>query len=217
MMDVDNTIKGWQEFKKNLKPIRLVKRKRKFILGSKQGSGVAQVAPDVLSSVEVEYDSESSCTVTSGVIFEVNDNDPSSKLNRAFGLGLVDVPDAIWELIPFSFVVDYFINVQDWINSMNVRPEITVLGSWTSVKDSLIYKSSVVRGPHGPIGPSGQTVYFESGDCGFSIEIVDAFNRSSNPPLPLLPKFQVMDLGATRITTMCALIIARLNGGTSRT
>ncbi len=41
------------------------------------------------------------------------------KLQEKLGFTLRNLPTAIWELIPFSFVVDYFFNVGDFLNSLN--------------------------------------------------------------------------------------------------
>jgi len=38
---------------------------------------------------------------------------------KAASLGLINVPALAWELVPFSFVVDYFINVGDWLGNLD--------------------------------------------------------------------------------------------------
>lgn len=44
-----------------------------------------------------------------------------------FGLRLVDVPGAMWELIPYSFVVDWLVNVGDYIAAMTPKVGVKIL------------------------------------------------------------------------------------------
>lgn len=56
-------------------------------------------------------------------------------------LGLVNPVQTAWELVPFSFVVDYFINVNDVISSMTALAGCTVHDPWftTYIKDDYSY------------------------------------------------------------------------------
>jgi len=59
-------------------------------------------------------------------------------LNNSFGLDLSDIPFAVWDLIPLSFIVDTFINVGDWLRSvMAYFKHNGVEGSCLTVKTSL--------------------------------------------------------------------------------
>jgi hypothetical protein len=75
------------------------------------------------------------CSVTAGVIYEVNT--PRSTAERVVtSLGLLpkDVPATVWEIIPFSFVVDWFAGVGNWISANVPNPNVRVLGSWCTEK-----------------------------------------------------------------------------------
>lgn len=55
----------------------------------------------------------------------------------AFGLRVSDIPSAMWELVPYSFVVDWFVNTSAFIKALSPRGEIRRLAEGWVVTDSL--------------------------------------------------------------------------------
>jgi len=57
------------------------------------------------------------------------------RVNNAnhFGIGLYDALPTAWELIPYSFVVDWFIGVGDWIQACMPNPHVSHLASSATV------------------------------------------------------------------------------------
>lgn len=49
-------------------------------------------------------------------------------VNDAFGTN--DIVESVWEVIPFSFIVDWFINVGTWLSAVAPNYETTVCGTW---------------------------------------------------------------------------------------
>lgn len=60
-------------------------------------------------------------------------NQASLKTTDFLGLNLRSIPVAAWELIPFSFVVDWFMNVQVYISAMASAPSGNEKGAWTTI------------------------------------------------------------------------------------
>lgn len=71
------------------------------------------------SSVEI--------TVKGGCLYEHE----GSVVNR-LGLELQAIPEAIWELVPFSFIVDRIVNIGDFIAASVPKTGVKVLAEWTS-------------------------------------------------------------------------------------
>jgi len=70
-------------------------------------------------------------TANAGVMYTVsNPVDPGEAASRIFGTSARDVPATVWEIIPFSFVVDWFVGVGDWIQASVPNPSVSVLTSW---------------------------------------------------------------------------------------
>jgi hypothetical protein len=67
-------------------------------------------------------------SVRAGVIYEMNMRD-------SFGVEYDQIPAALWEIIPFSFVVDWFANVGEFITAITPKVRVTQLGSWTTSRE----------------------------------------------------------------------------------
>lgn len=54
------------------------------------------------------------------------------------GLHWRDIPGVLWELVPFSFAVDWFLNVGDFISYLRPTPAISKLGEGYSTKTDYV-------------------------------------------------------------------------------
>lgn len=52
-----------------------------------------------------------------------------------FGTHLTSLPSAIWEMIPYSFIADWFANIGDYVKAITPKYRVTELASWTAIKD----------------------------------------------------------------------------------
>lgn len=77
-----------------------------------------------------------------------------------FGLSLQELPSAIWELFPYSFVADWFLNIGDYIRAMTPKVGVRVLSSWTTIQDVVDQKGVLTMTP----SQTGQYTY--GGTCG---------------------------------------------------
>lgn len=68
-------------------------------------------------------------TLRGGVYYEVSDYEWFLLQE----VGLANLSTVVWELIPYSFVVDWFVNVGDWLLSQQEPRGLTYLGGWSSV------------------------------------------------------------------------------------
>lgn len=119
------------------------------------------------------------------------------ELDRLAQFGLDNLPGTIWELTTFSFVVDYFVNVGDFLQSLNVRKRFEFIdGSWT--QRIVRQYSTVLSGP----GTKAR------GFCSF-----DHMQRRvySTFPVPIPPlSLSGEDLTIKRFLTMASLSIVKL-------
>lgn len=126
--------------------------------GEKSGSGFGST----LLGWTVNLNSKHSA----GVIVRENlFSEESQPWQRIFGMQLHDVAPALWELTPYSFVVDRFLDVQTWLEAIQPRPNTKVMFSWqtttrrsletVSINDLWILLAGVTR--HNPTSLPGST------------------------------------------------------------
>lgn len=73
-----------------------------------------------------------STTVTrscrSGVLYELKGEVDT------FGMNVTEVPSAVWEIMPYSFVFDWFANIGSYVDAITPKFGVTVLGKWTTYR-----------------------------------------------------------------------------------
>jgi hypothetical protein len=59
--------------------------------------------------------------------------------------GLTEIPEALWELVPFSFLVDWFVNVGETIAALTPEFDVIELASWLTVEEN-VTKNYILTG-----------------------------------------------------------------------
>lgn len=79
------------------------------------------------------YDHTEEVTVRATVIYVDN-----FQVEKHFGTRLADVPEAAWELIPFSFLVDYVANIGDFLGALRAQSFANVINcsTVTTIKET---------------------------------------------------------------------------------
>jgi len=67
--------------------------------------------------------------VRAGVLYE-----STFTVSDDLGLNLQAIPSTIWELVPYSFVSDWFINFGTWLDAVTPRVGVRYLASWAVEK-----------------------------------------------------------------------------------
>lgn len=148
--------------------------------------------------------------VSSGVIYRYKDDSDSSRVFRMLGLRIQSIPTALWEIIPYSFVVDWFLGVGDWILAVTPKPNVTFLGNWTTVVDNRrqdvtnilcqLYIGTVGSTP-------AQTYSFPAMD---GSGIYETYTREVNRQLPNLPQWKGITLSAIHSVDAISLSLQRI-------
>lgn len=123
-------------------------------------------------------------TARSGVLAAIESISQSS----IWGL---DQPfETIWELIPFSFVVDWFFNVGKTIAAWTPNPGIRGLASWVVIDDVTNY-AIVCEGGTSTWGASNAVFDTFNVSGGLIQQTVHTRTRVCNPLLPIVPSLNL--------------------------
>lgn len=114
-------------------------------------------------------------TVRAGVLYE-DRMEPS----QHFGVRLRDIPAAGWELIPFSFLVDYAFNIEQFIQALSVNQGVNKLAYFTKIT----VKTSVSRSWVSCTGPAPWVV--NRGPSGVDSASTEATTRLTEAFTPSL-------------------------------
>lgn len=76
---------------------------------------------------DIEDVRSETCKVRAGVLYTTD-----ISLNSSFGMSATNIPSAIWETIPFSFVVDWLVNVGDLVRAFSPIVGNRYLASWVT-------------------------------------------------------------------------------------
>lgn len=129
---------------------------------------------------QVEYSARAGCIYTC--------TPPTSEFLTIFGL---DQPvSSLWELVPYSFIVDWFFNVGDFVASWELQSSMSVLGSWVTEVETVTQTSTLVSIVE-PWTAAGYTNLVTSTDNTVSKGVRQLKCRSINPSKPILPSFNL--------------------------
>lgn len=102
-------------------------------------SGSMQGYKDTATNLQLSYMTSISTNYRGGVLFDIE-----SDINGIMALWGLDQPlESAWELVPFSFILDWFFNIGDVIAGWSANPHLRVLGSWVTIETVLVRKAEV--------------------------------------------------------------------------
>ena len=109
---------------------------RGYAVQSQSNTHVSEVGNATITSA-----TETEVQVRAGILYEV-----PFGYDR-FGGSFSQIPVAAWEVIPFSFVADWFGNFGSYIEAVTPKAGVRVLASWTTVrtKERSVIKSEQTR------------------------------------------------------------------------
>lgn len=135
----------------------------------------------------VTYSMERTVAVRSGVLTAIEN------LNPLQIWGFDDVLESLWELVPLSFVIDWFINVGQKIAAHTPECGLRTLASWYTLEER-IYQAKTLSGTNIYLSgsPSNERMddYYLAASGMISREIITK-RRVPNPPMNLLPSWKL--------------------------
>lgn len=148
---------------------------------------------------------------SAGVIYELRSRRKAEYIADILGLQARDVATTLWELTPYSFVVDWFVNVGDWLKAISPTVGRDILGCWvTSVYDA----TTVINGGELVYTvPASPTPYNVTGSVGSSTLTTNTVIRTANPSISTYPVSDERTLSLTHAADGVALLSGRIISG----
>lgn len=141
----------------------------------------------------VTYSHTKKISVRAGVLCQITSS------SRGMTWGAFNIPQTMWELMPFSFIFDWFLNIGDVINSFSPKAGLNELASWAVVEEiTALRQEGILSGVN---TPNKKTMV-----AGAVPALVSQYTcykeRIVNPPRGILPRvdinldsFKLLDLG----------------------
>lgn len=112
---------------------------------------------------------------------------------RAQLLGLDSIVETAWDILQFSFIIDWFVNVGETISAWTPNLGFKTLASWVTV-DTLLTQNTTIS----PLEITEKTVNGQrlrnpvlEQSIGSATRILHTFERRINPTLPIIPSLNV--------------------------
>lgn len=116
--------------------------------------------------------------------------------------GLSMLGESAWELVPFSFIIDWFFNVGDTISSWMPKPNTSVLGSWVTTKSVAVRSGKIDLLFKEGGNSTAKTVPSVGGLSGSYTKMITNTVRTPNPSRSIMPTclvrldpLKLLDLG----------------------
>jgi hypothetical protein len=133
----------------------------------------------------------------------------TSFANSNFSIwGIGDIFQSTWELVPFSFIIDWFLNVGKIIGSWAPKVGLKPLASWYTVEDTVRHTMTAETG-ESFLGASYPHIHYASLTGEYS-RVIRRNYRVPNPDRPILPSILLRMDGWK--TLDLALIVAAIAG-----
>lgn len=146
--------------------------------------------------------------LSAGIVADIHPAMTSDMIRNHFGLQLSDVPSTIWELVPFSFVVDRFVNVGQWLSAMRMNPEVSIRGTWATT-ERFMTESISVADAYIDVVDFPKTTRVRSGGAN-STHIYYRKDRDVGVSPSVLPVWNHSDLSFSQLVDHSALIMQKL-------
>lgn len=208
IMDCETAIDETNKFRDTMKARRLVARATEnveLIDNESPSPWYPSLYYTLLCSTETRAirGTGSACA---GVIYEVKPQTTIENLNRILGIRAADVLPTLWEIVPFSFVADWFVNVGSWLNAVVPDPSVNVLGNWVTRKDTWSCRQDVTWYYPPPVaGSTGTTC-----TVGSVTTVRNFVERECNQSLTMFPVLTKRNLSTLHLVDALSLSVGKI-------
>lgn len=168
---------------------------------------------DTTTSYKKTHTWSSKDRASAGVLYSYRDLTESEWRAKCLGLNLRTVPAHLWEVMPWSFVVDYFVKVGLWLDAITPDPDVVVRGNWVSLKTDYVWKTDGLSADIFIPNPPPTNYHVSGGSYTVTGKVL---KRVVNQPISSTPPVSATPLAFSQIVDIAALIFGKVRGGLGR-
>lgn len=147
-------------------------------------------------------DIDEELTVRAGVLYAFKGESATS----ALGVRLSDIPSAAWELLPWSFVIDWFVNVGDVVAGLTAMCTNDLLTQWITISRRQVVTRRITSSR--TTSPWVETIH-----CGDSDRcIYETYSRTPMSPGSGMGFAMNLSLNRTPVLSAISLLVQQLTG-----
>lgn len=182
--------------------------KRETARGNMDANGEAKAVKQVAAFNGLSY--KINCKTTRAVSYRYGILYETSAGSRLAGnLGLTRPLSTLWELTPYSFVIDRFIQVGQWLDALQPTGGVRTLAAWVSCTETIVHSAIVLDSLTGT-GYGGRW----TGQWSESLihTSVSKTRRLWDMTVPALPSVNTDGITSTHALDYVALVLQKLTG-----
>lgn len=124
----------------------------------------------------------------------------------------VDPLVTAWEVIPFSFIVDWFVNIGDVVTAFSPFAQENLLGAWVSFKDEIRTTSTFTPSGSSKIDYGGYYMQIHTGGGSTSTATTVKQTYSRSPASPSVGLSFDLRLSPAKLVDLSTILILRYTG-----
>lgn len=182
-------------------PLRTVSRGHESVTASKTYTRVYDGGS--VGKWTIRYELEQTVTVRVYILYEAD-----FESHNARNFGLYDFPQSLWELMPYSFVVDWFISVGDWLEAISPKVGVKVKAEGYTVTNDITCKRTPILWTKQTVGGLSFDMTGSFLNTSDSYRRIHRFRHPSLDGILLYPRFDTK-LNLKRALDSIALLNAK--------
>lgn len=186
LADIDNSMESLARLVTKVAPLTQVRVSRSSdVYDGTEFGNVSSSLENATYDISFRHKSRCSIYGALDVSFE-----PQPTFRGAFGLRAHDIIPTLWELIPYSFVIDYFTNIGDIVSAGSFNTQFLSWWGMTTTGENVVYTNNFQQIPHDPPTDEFSSVV-GSISCGGTVSRSKVMQRSLEPVLVPSLRFQI--------------------------
>lgn len=156
---------------------------------------------------------QETANTSAGIFYQLKDASALAWKAHCLGLSADSTPRDTWEAMPYSWAVDYFYKVGNWINASTPNPFVEIIDDWVTQVRKQVNSTTITKAEI-TVVVSPTTTYTASG--GKYLEHLDTVVRRTGSGVPSAPVSSGKPLTFAQAVDLASVALQHFSGVTKR-